>query len=246
MKNEKISYELQLQGSFDRNAIMDSMQATYPEMSEASLKLKFQQLLDEGSIVRVGRNTYSIADETSKKYSYQHTDFAQEIVSIISQEYPLLEYRIFELVQLNEFLNHQIAHNTVFVYVENELENFVFDTLKEKYPGHILNNPTPEMYHQYWIEDMVVIQKLATEAPKGDMVWDTPVEKFLVDVFSDKLLASTFSVSELPHLLENVFGSYVVNESRLFRYARRRGVEKRLKQCIKEKTDIILKTEKDK
>ena len=32
-----------------------------------------------------------------------------------------LEYRIFELVQMNEFLNHQIAHNAVFVFVEDDL-----------------------------------------------------------------------------------------------------------------------------
>ncbi len=69
---------------------------------------------------------------------------------IIYEAHPFLEYRIFELVQTNEFLNHQIAHNSVFVYVEADLGDFVFETLKEKFPGKILLNPSVEEYHLYW------------------------------------------------------------------------------------------------
>lgn len=85
-------------------------------------------------------------------------------------------------------MNHQIAHNAVFIFVEGDLGEYVFDTLKEEYAGHILLNPNADMYHQYWADDMLVIKKLITEAPKGtDEFWHTDLEKMLVDIVSDKL-----------------------------------------------------------
>lgn len=38
----------------------------------------------------------------------------------------------------------------MFVSVENEVSNFVFETLRELYPGKVLLYPTVETYHQYW------------------------------------------------------------------------------------------------
>ena len=66
----------------------------------------------------------------------------------IEEQYPELDFRIFELVQLNEFVNHQIAHNVIFVSVESGLGAYVFDSLKERYTGKILLNPSVETFHQ--------------------------------------------------------------------------------------------------
>ena len=49
----------------------------------------------------------------------------------ITDRYPLLEFQMWELIQFNEFLNHQIAKNIIVVEVENMLEDSVFDTLRE-------------------------------------------------------------------------------------------------------------------
>jgi len=57
------------------------------------------------------------------------------------------------------------------------------------------------------------------------------------------LLQESISESEYEAIFENAFARYVVNESCLFRYARRRAADKRIKRFIKEKTGIILKTE---
>ncbi|WP_431309861.1 DUF6577 family protein, partial [Staphylococcus aureus] len=78
--------------------------------------------------------------------------------------HPYLDFRIFELVQLNEFVNHQIAHNIVFVSVEGELEADVFNTLWEKHKGSVLLKPDADELFRYMNEDMVVIIKLPTES----------------------------------------------------------------------------------
>ena len=128
---------------------------------------------------------------------------------------------------MNDFVNHQIAHNTLFVAVEADIMGFVFDTLKEKYPGKVLINPTAEIYHQYWSDDMIVIVKLKTEAPKGMVeTWHTKLEKLLVDIVSEQLISESISKSEYPNIYEDALARYIVDESCLFRYAKRRGIDK--------------------
>lgn len=137
-----------------------------------------------------------------------------------------------------------MAHNVFFVSVENDLGDFVFDTLKTIYPGKVLIYPDAEMYHRYWVEDIIVILRLPTEAPRGKRtVWETCLEKMMVDAFCEKIIASAYPSEEGASLFENMFGLYAVDESKLFRYARRRGVEKKLRSFIHEKTDIALRLE---
>lgn len=102
-------YDIKKREPFDRQELFRVLEEQYKGLSQASYKLKMQRLLESGEIARVGRNLYCIPDN--------------------------LEYQIFELVQMNGFLNHQIAHNAVFVFVEADLGDFVFETLKEKFPG---------------------------------------------------------------------------------------------------------------
>ena len=51
---------------------------------------------------------------------------------------------------MNEFLNHQMAHNTIIVDVEDELDETVFNFLFEKYP-HVLFCPS---YEEYFVRHM--------------------------------------------------------------------------------------------
>ena len=227
---------------FNRDDLFRAMQSTMPNLTQANFKVILNQLLAGGEVMRVGRNAYSVCDENTKEYSYEYSESTLELVNIIEENYPLLDFRIFELIQLNEFLNHQIAHNTTFIYVEEDLGAFVFDTLKEYYQGRLFINPTVEMYHQYWTEDMVVILKMATEAPKGkSKKWETCIEKMLVDIYCEKVLLTTYSVAEQKDVFANIFEHYIIDESKLFRYARRRGVDKTLKVFLQEESKINLR-----
>ena len=60
-------------------------------------------------------------------HSYEYLEVEEKI----TDRYPLLEFQMWELIQFNEFLNHQIAKNIIVVEVENMLEDSVFDTLRE-------------------------------------------------------------------------------------------------------------------
>ena len=63
------------------------------------------------------------------------------IAEIITTEFYDLNFRIFELTQLNTFVNHLYSHNTIFLSVENDIIDYVFDSLKSHYPGKVYLNP---------------------------------------------------------------------------------------------------------
>lgn len=228
---------------FTRKELLESFRMAGYMLSEASFYKKVEELVKNGQIIRVGRNVYSLPDDKRLTYEYKYSELAEAVAQEIAQQYPYVNFSIFEFVQLNDFVNHLIAHNVIFLSVEAEIMDFVFETLRDKYPGKVLINPTVEIYHQYWSDNMIVLGKLTTEAPKGQKAsWHTRLEKMLVDIMAEPLLLASISRAEYPHIYEEAFDRYVVDENGLFRYASRRKVTKKIKELIRKETDIVLRT----
>ena len=228
---------------FTRKELLESFRMAGYMLSEASFYKKVEELVKNGQIIRVGRNVYSLPDDKRLTYEYKYSELAEEVAQEIAQQYPYVNFSIFEFVQLNDFVNHLIAHNVIFLSVEAEIMDFVFETLRDKYPGKVLINPTVEIYHQYWSDNMIVLGKLTTEAPKGQKAsWHTRLEKMLVDIMAEPLLLASISRAEYPHIYEDAFNRYIVDENGLFRYASRRKVTKKIKELIRKETDIVLRT----
>jgi hypothetical protein len=214
------------------------------QISDSMFKVILKKLIDTGKIIRVGRNAYCVNEGNRRAYKYKYSDLACSIAGQIMADFPYLSFSIFELVQLNAFVNHQIAHNVVFISVESDLGEFVFDKLKEKYPGKVLIYPSIEIYHQYWCDDMIVIQKLISESPTGNVEkWHIRIEKMLVDIFVDDIQKESFSESELAGIYEDAFSMYAIDESCLFRYAKRRGTQQKLKEYLMTNTNVKLRKE---
>ena len=208
---------------FARSDLQVVMEECGYQTSKSITNHMITRLLAAGDIARVGRNRYCVADSL-KTYHFPHSEFAVSVADEITGAHPYLDFRIFELVQLNEFVNHQIAHNIVFVSVEGELEEDVFNTLWERHKGSVLLKPDADELFRYLNEDMVVIVKLPTESPKGiDVFWDTRLEKMLVDIAVDKLLRKVVYSGEYPAIYQDVFNKYAIDKNVMFRYARRRG-----------------------
>lgn len=228
---------------FTRKELLESFRMAGYTLSEASFYKKVEELVKNGQIIRVGRNVYSLPDDKRLMYEYRYSELAEEVAQEIVQQYPSVNFSIFEFIQLNDFVNHLIAHNVIFLSVEADVMDFIFETLRDKYPGKVLINPTVEIYHQYWSDNMIVLGKLTTEALKGKKVsWHTRLEKLLVDIIAEPLLLASISRAEYPHIYENAFDRYIVDENGLFRYASRRKMKKKIIELIRKETDIVLKT----
>ena len=243
MDNHEYLSSLHDISKFSRDELRDVMNNNGISLSEASFKVKLNELLNLELISRVGRNAYCVPKSGVYKYQYEYSALAETIVVEIQENHPIMDFTVLETIQLNEFTNHQLAHNVVFVSIEGDLSDYAFNTLKEIYPGKVLINPKIDVFHKYWYDDMIVVGKLVTESPRDQKSqWATVLEKLLVDIIADPLLSYSVSESEYTNIYAEAFSKYAINESRLFRYARRRGIEKVILQLIRYSTDIQLRT----
>lgn len=216
-----------------------------PECSQNAIYWQLRTLQERGVIYKSGRGLYTVCDNTRKKwtYDYPHSDTLTEIVKLVEKEFPLVDFQVWEFIQLNEFVNHLIGKNVFFVEVENMLEDAVFNILSEHY-AKVLLCPKKEIFHTYFHEDMIVVQKLISEAPNP--LQGTKyccLEKILVDLFSSKLTGQLIQRAEYPMVYEEAFSKFYIDEKKLFRYARRRNLEIKIKKFIKDETLIQLYTE---
>ncbi|MBP3808956.1 MAG: hypothetical protein ILA13_11305 [Eubacterium sp.] len=145
---------------------------------------------------------------------------------------------------MNEFVNHLITHNVIFIAVEDNLGEFVFSTLKKRFPGKVFLSPTSDIYHNYVTDDTIVIYKLISESPRGmDKQWNTRLEKLLVDLIVDKSIKDAISKGEIKNIFTGVFEKYAIDENTMFRYARRRGSVDKVRSYINS-YNIKLRTDK--
>ena len=230
---------------FTKNEFADLIHEINPQYSERSIYWLLRKLQEENQIRKLGKNIFEAACEKKQKipYTYEHSGEWGLIVSEIEKAYPLLDFQAWELIQLNEFVNHQIAHNTVFIEVEAMLEEAVFHTLKNNFPC-VLLCPSEEAFYQYRSpEQTIVVLKLISEAPKpAGQSHSAPLEKLLVDLFSRKLTGHLIERAEYPAVYEEAFSKYLIDQKKMFRYARRRGVEEEIKEFIRAGTNIKLLT----
>ena len=80
-------------------------------MTVPQIAYNLQKRLDRDMLIRVGWGQYALPGKTV--YSYEYSEEAVDVAQWIEKEFDGLDFRVFELVQLNDFINHQIAHNTI-------------------------------------------------------------------------------------------------------------------------------------
>lgn len=210
-------------GTFTRSDLKHVMELKGYNATVSRVNHMMDRLISRGAVSRIGRNQYSTGSNKTY-YSYPHTDTALSIVGEITEAHPYLDFRIFELIQLNEFVNHQIANNIIFISVESDLGDYVFNTLWEKHHGAMLIKPTIDDFYRYMTDGMVVINKLPSESPKGKpFAWDTRIEKLLVDIAVDKILNRVVPSGEYQAIYSGSIDKYIIDKNAMTRYARRRG-----------------------
>lgn len=220
--------------TYTRKELFLVLQEGNPELNYNSFKWIVPELMSKKLIYRSGYDTYSrCIMHGNQLYSPLYSEEAMKLRTQIEEEYPLAEFYIFEAYLLNEFLNHQIAQNTIIIQTEKELGGFIFDFLEEIYDGRVLYKPTVEDYQRYWCPNCVIIVDRVSEAPKDkNNPHDMILEKLLVDLFSESMMRCMFSESEYPLIMETATENYFLDKKKMLRYARRRNAAERIKKYM--------------
>lgn len=219
---------------FSKNDILIAIQKTVnPVAGPSQLKYCLATMLEKELIERTGRNEYVRAGVSKKKeYKNQYSEEALKVIRFMEKKYPLLEYRVWELSWLNEFVNHLIGSNRIMLEVEKEACEFIYYDIAEVTNQRVLVRPTDKEMMLYSDTNTIVIDRLVSESPKGKERFNVPLEKILIDLISNKKIS--LSKKDLYSAVEIMQRKYKIDKSKIMRYARRRGKEEEVRVLLKE------------
>lgn len=215
---------------YGHKELLEKLEAIKPGLTKSGYHWAISCLISEGVLDRKGRGEYRLSDGNEKiEYSPRYSEVATNLMDTISNQYPYVHFTVFETALMNDFLNHLIAQNTVFVQVEKESSVYIFRFLQEQGYQGLMYKPDRKDFSLYWSKDGVVVTDMISEAPvRTDEPSVITLEKMLVDMCADKLISTTFSRSELPEVFEQASEHYALDQTKMLRYARRRNKEKEI------------------
>ena len=218
--------------AYCREDLLHVLRGEKADLSDSAFRWTLYNLLQEQKLFKTDYDTYvTVKPMVLPVYKPYYSEKANTLTEKLSNQYPELEFVIFESVLLNEFLNHQIAQNTIYIQVEKNISSYIFDNLHEEYTGGVLYRPGKNEFDRYWTRDCIVVLDLISQAPLSqDRPHAITAEKMLVDIITERSISGTFSPSEIPFVFENVMKSYRVDKRKMNRYAGRRGKSEQVKK----------------
>ena len=106
--------------SFTTGEFADELRINIPNIGRSTIYQTLKILCESGEITRTRKGHFAISKK--KDYCYDLSDTAKNISTVIQTQFPFVDFQIWELYQMNEFVNHQIAKNTIFVFFSKTLQ----------------------------------------------------------------------------------------------------------------------------
>ena len=170
---EATSKKLEAGHRYSHQELIKLLKNNYPQMRDSSYHWAVCGMLKSGNLTKVARNVYVVQNEREKPmYRPAYSDLAAKLISQVSDKYPSVRFTVFETALMNDFLNHLVALNTVFIQAEKDVSIFVFRHLRELGYAHLLYKPKKADYALYWEKDCIVVTDMISEAPLSDRQHD--------------------------------------------------------------------------
>lgn len=220
---------------YPRKELISIMKNENSEMSDNSLIWIIGYLVKRGKLVHIGRDQYALSGRKKDEYSPVYSQSAVDIKNHIAGKNPTIGFTVFESTLLNEFLNHLIARNTIFLQTERDTSAFIFDFIRDNTKANVLYKPSEKEYARYWQPDMIVVLDWTSQAPLYLAApHDITAEKMLVDIYCDKTIRMSYNDGEYPSIVEYIYERYNIDTVRLLRYAGRRNKADEIKAFLPE------------
>jgi hypothetical protein len=195
-----------------------------PDVKPTTINWRVYTLVQTGVLQRIGRGKFSLGK--GKNFSPEITPQLKSIYKKIKKEFPYLNVCVWNTSTLNEFMLHQPNRFYYLVEVEKEALESVFYFLRETKFAVFLE-PTSDILQKYLPDnkEVIIVKTLVSEAPLLSVngVNTGSIEKILVDIFCDEVIFAAQQGSELRTIIGEAFTKYTLNQSKMFRYADRRG-----------------------
>ena len=225
---------------FTRRDFSSYVKEYNPYLKDNSIGWLLYNLCQKQVIEHIAHNTYRVykTSNTLQDYKPILSADALNIFKYIKKRFPLIDFIIWETRAFNEFSNHQVARNFIFIEVEKPLGESVFESIRDRDKFTVLYKPNEKEITMYSDDVTISVLHLTSEAPINE--YRAKLEKLLVDLFANKLLDNIISRGDYPGIYEEAFSRYSINHSMMFRYAKRRNKDIEIKHFINEQTNITL------
>lgn len=194
-------------------------------------------MVKKGILERIGKGMFKIGK--TWVFVPNMDNKTKTIFNKLQSEFSFSTFCVWNTSLLNEFSIHISNNHFTLVEVEKESMESVFLSLKEKYNAVFLN-PNSNILEQYVFNanNPIIAKPLISEAPlqKIKKINTTTIEKVLVDLFCDENLFQFYQGRERNTIFKEAYTKYTINNTKLLRYASRRGKKEELEKYI---TQII-------
>ena len=215
---------------YSRKELTDMLREDYPYVNSNSYTWAIADMMKCGLLVKIGYNQYRLPGGDIKElYAPKYSEAAQKVIDLLKEHLPNVKITVFESVLLNEFLDEKIekiSDNVIFLEAEKDDTLPVFRFLQKQGIPNLIYKPTKKDFCFYKTQNSIVITDMTSEAPtRRKHPHEICLEKLLVDIFCDRLIKLTYSFEDYKSIVDTAQARYLVDKTRLLRYARRRGKE---------------------
>lgn len=219
---------------FTRKELIANFKSLDQIDSPGTFSEQLNRLLKSGQLVRVERGVYKIPDDAKKNFSVICSEDMRRINQQIKNQFPFVDYCLWPASTLMPYLHHIPNLNLLFVDVEREVAESVFNLLNSDRNNKVFLLPTLTEIERYISSNnAIIIRQLISESPLQLVEGiNTPtIEKVLVDIVGD-VEFSFMQGSEINYVYSTIFERLNVNKNKLLRYATRRGRKEEVEKLI--------------
>ena len=201
-------------------------------ISHKTVSWYLTKLIESGKLQRVAHGKYSIG--AKQRFLVTPTDEQLDLNKELKQKWTFANFCIYNGNIISPLQHHLSANNITYIETEREAATAVFNYLRDKGKTAYLR-PTRELIYNYidLSQPSIFVKPLVSESPVKECngILVPTLEKLLVDLQKDKDFFY-LQEAEALNVFHNALSLYSINESRLLRYASRRGIREEIKTII--------------
>lgn len=230
LKIDELKVFLKSNQPVNTKELLHFYQQFVPTLKINTLRWRIYELKKLDIIYSPQRGFYALQEK--KKFIPSATELIETISKSVQDRFPYAKFSIFSTQWLTNFSNHMYQSKNIILEVEIDVIDAVFHFLNEEFPNVFLL-PDQKMYDYYISpqQENIIITRLYVDAPLSQIegsYYIPRLEKLLVDLVINTPVILPISQSEIKTIITNVLEVYNINYSTLSRYAKKRGIEKRL------------------
>jgi len=208
---------------FSRKELIEN----FCNLSEKSLSQHLYRLVKTNRLERTRQGVYQLPVSL-----FSISEEIKQLNEILKNQFPFVDFCFWSSDVLMPFMHHLPNLNFIYIDVENDVVESVFNFLKSNQKKTIFIRPSKEDFSRYITgTESIIVRGLVSESPLQIIgnVFVPTLEKVLVDIAGD-VEFDFLQGAEITYFYRNVLEHNEINKRKLLRYASRRGRKTKVEQ----------------